>query len=127
MTKDQQVQQYMKSLGISKEEAEQLYEDDKADFIGEEGEQMTQKAKTVRRYEQSGEKKVRKPREKKIDPEKVRLIELLNYCLMHPHYIDDELPFSIEGVSVANEQKEIVFNVGENEYSVTLTKHRLKK
>lgn len=127
MTKEQQIQQYMKSLGISKEEAEQLYEDDKADFIGEKGEQMTQKAKEVRRYEQSEKKKARKPKEKKIDQEKIRLIELLNYCLMNPQYIDDELPFSIESVSVVNNQKEIMFNVGENEYSVTLTKHRIKK
>ena len=45
MTKEQQIQNYMTKLNISYEEALQLWEDDQEDFIGEEGEKMTQKAK----------------------------------------------------------------------------------
>ena len=46
MTKEQQIENYMKSLQISRAEAEQLYEDDKEDFIGEEGEEMTKLRKS---------------------------------------------------------------------------------
>ena len=111
MTKEQQIENYMKSLQISRAEAEQLFEDDQADFIGEEGEEMTKKAKEVRRYEQADKPKSKKKREVKLDEEKVRIIELLNYCLLNPEYIDDELPFKIEFVSVKNAQKEIVFSI----------------
>lgn len=124
MTREQQIEQYMKSLQISREEAEQLYEDDQEDFIGEEGEQMTAKAKEVRRYEQSAEKKVRKPREKKIDQEKVNIVDFVWVCMLNNSHLID---FKFENVNVIKPQKEITFRVGENEYSLTLTKHRPPK
>lgn len=124
MTREQQIEQYMKSLQISREEAEQLYEDDQEDFIGEEGEQMTAKAKEVRRYEQSAEKKVRKPREKKIDQEKVTIVDFVWACMLNNSHLID---FKFENVNVIKPQKEITFQVGENKYSLTLTKHRPPK
>ena len=127
MTKEQQIENYMKSLQISRAEAEQLYEDDKEDFIGEEGEEMTKKAKEVRRYEKADKPKSKKKREVKLDEEKVRIIELLNYCLLNPEQIDDELPFKIEFVSVKNAQKEIIFTVNGCDYSLNLIKHRPPK
>ena len=127
MTREQQIENYMKSLQISRAEAEQLFEDDQADFIGEEGEEMTKKAKEVRRYEQADKPKSKKKREVKLDEDKVRIIELLNYCLLNPAYIDDELPFQIEFVSVKNVQKEITFSVNGCEYSLNLIKHRPPK
>lgn len=122
MTREQQIEQYMKSLKISREEAEQLYEDDQADFIGEEGEEMTSKAKEIRRYEQSAEKKVRKPREKKIDAEKVAIVDFIWSCMLNNTHI-----IKFDNVGIINVQKEITFRVGENEYSLTLTKHRPPK
>lgn len=98
----------------------------------EEAEEMAKmelKAKeNCRRYE-SNKQKPRKAttREKQVDEEKARLIELFNYCLLEPNRVDDELPFKIEFVSVANNQKEITFSIGENDYSLTLTRHRKKK
>ena len=127
MTKEQQIENYMKSLQISRAEAEQLYEDDQEDFIGEEGEEMTKKAKEVRRYEKADKPKSKKKREVKLDEEKVRIIELLNYCLLNPEQIDDELPFKIEFVSVKNAQKEIIFTVNGCDYSLNLIKHRPPK
>lgn len=118
MTREQQIEQYMKSLQISREEAEQLYEDDQEDFIGEEGEQMTAKAKEVRRYEQSAEKKVRKPREKKLDEDKVKIIKFL---------YDEMLSGGLDKVEIKNEQREITFAYNGAEYSLTLTKHRPPK
>lgn len=127
MTREQQIEQYMKSLQISREEAEQLYEDDQEDYIGEEGEQMTEKAKEIRRYEQSAEKKERKPREKKIDQEKVEILHWVEGALVGRHSLIDENDWDFSEVERPNPQKEITFRVGENEYSLTLTKHRPPK
>lgn len=127
MTREEQIKKYMESLQISREEAEQLYEDDQADYIGEEGEEMTAKAKEIRRYEQSAEKKERKPREKKIDQEKVAILEYLVDRMESRHCVLEEDEWDFDKITVANPQKEITFRVGENEYSLTLTKHRPPK
>ena len=56
--KEKTILDYMQKLDISREEAEQLFEDDENDFIGEEGEQMTEQAKRGgRHYERKGEEK----------------------------------------------------------------------
>lgn len=110
--KEKVIQNYMKSLEISREEAEQLWEDDQADFIGEEGEEMTAKAKEIKRYEQADKPK-RKTAPKKLDDEKVALIAFLADALKNGGY----------DATIANPQKEITFNG----YSVTLTKHRPPK
>ena len=51
--KEEKIILYMNKLDLSREEAEQLIEDDENDEIGEEGELMTEKAKEVKRYEKS--------------------------------------------------------------------------
>jgi hypothetical protein len=127
MDKEKAIHNYMKSLGISREDAEQLWEDDQADYIGEQGEEMTLKAKEIRRYEQSTEKKERKPREKKIDQEKVAILEYLVNRMESRHCVLEEDEWDFDKIIVANPQKEITFRVGENEYSLTLTKHRPPK
>lgn len=127
MTKEQEIQKHMQVLGLTREQAEQLWEDDNSDFVSEEMAEMERKAKANRRYEQSDKPRAKAKKKVKIDEEKVRLMELFNYCLLEPDRIDDELPFKIEFVSVVNDQKEITFSVGENEYSLVLTKHRPKK
>jgi len=83
--------------------------------------------KNCKHYETDKTQRKSAKREKKIDEEKLRLIQLLNYCLLEPNYIDTELSFQITNVSIVNSQKEIVFNVGANDYSLTLTKHRSPK
>ena len=122
MTKEQQILHYMKSLQISREEAEQLWEDDKEDFIGEEGEEMTQKAKQVKRYEQADKPKEKKKREVKLDEDKIAIIELLFDFFKNDIYL---LP--IEEMTVKNPQKEITFKLNGCEYSLNLVKHRPPK
>lgn len=114
MDKEKQILSYMKSLKISREEAEQLWEDDQADYIGEEGEEMTKKAKDLKRYEQGTEKKERKPKERKVDTEKKFLLETLGKSLV------EELNLHID---YENEVK-LHFSYNGSKYSVTLTKHR---
>ena len=118
MTKEQQIENYMKSLQISRAEAEQLFEDDQADFIGEEGEEMTKKAKEVRRYEQADKPKSKKKREVKLDEDKVKIINFLERVMTDSDALE---------VSVKNPQREITFQYNDCEYSLTLTKHRPPK
>ena len=122
MTREQQIENYMKSLQISRAEAEQLFEDDQADFIGEEGEEMTKKAKEVRRYEQADKPKSKKKREIKLDEDKIAIIELLFDFFKNGIYL---LP--IEEMTVKNPQKELTFKLNGCEYSLNLIKHRPPK
>ena len=127
MDKEKQIQKYMVSLGISREDAEQLWEDDQADFIGEEGEEMTQKAKQIRRYEQSAEPRKKTEKQVKLDEEKVKILEWILDRLVDRHRLIEEDEWDFENVVLANPQKEITFTVGGNEYSISLIKHRKKE
>lgn len=127
MTKEQQIENYMKSLQISRAEAEQLYEDDKEDFIGEEGEEMTKKAKEVRRYEKADKPKSKKKREVKLDEMKIEIIKFLENAMDSRHRWIDENEWDFENVIVKNPQKEITFVVNGCEYSLNLIKHRPPK
>ena len=118
MTKEQQIENYMKSLQISRAEAEQLYEDDKEDFIGEEGEEMTKKAKEVRRYEKADKPKEKKKREVKLDEDKVKIINFLERVMVDSDALE---------IFVKNPQKEITFQYNGCEYSLNLIKHRPPK
>ena len=117
MTKEEQIKQYMNKLDISREDAEQLWQDDQDDRIGEEGERMSQTAKAIKRYEQTN--KPRKPvvREKKVDEQKVSIISALNSTIVRQFAATTEtdtqnqVSFEIEGVS----------------YTIKLIKHRNKK
>lgn len=111
MSKEETILGFMKSLDISREEAEQLWEDDQADFIGEEGEEMTQKAKEIRRYEQADKPRKQGIRQIKEDTEKKEILELLLSVLQKNGY-------PAEIVS----SKEIAFN----EFSVSIVRHRQK-
>lgn len=122
MSKEEQIQKYVVSLGISLEEATQLWEDDQADFIGEEGEEMTQKAKQIRRYEQADKPRAKATREKKLDEEKIKIIDFLWGCMLNETHL-----LELENVEVTNPQKEISFTLGGNEYSISLIKHRKKE
>ena len=116
MTKEEQILAYMKNLEISREEAEQLWLDDQEDYIGEEGEEMSAKAKKLRRYETSIQKKERKPRERKVDNVKKYLLELA----------EDGLRGSVDKIEYHNEVS-ISFDYEGEHYSLKLTRHRPPK
>lgn len=127
MSKEEQIQKYMVSLGLSREDAEQLWEDDQADFIGEEGEEMTQKAKQIRRYEQADKPRAKAQHKQKIDEEKVEILSWILDGLENRHRLIEEDDWDFEEINLTNPQKEITFKVGENEYSISLIKHRKKE
>lgn len=77
MTREEQIKKNMKCYDLTYEEAVQLYEDDKADYIGEEGEKLEEKAKknNPRHYEVNVAKKRKKTEKvKKVDEEKKAII-----------------------------------------------------
>ena len=118
MTREEQILDFMKKLEISREEAEQLLEDDENDFIGEDGEKMSQKAKENRRYEKSDEPKVKKPRERKVDTEKAEILEFAKKGLT--------LMMNSGNIIVENETK-LHFNYNGTDYTLNLVKHRPPK
>lgn len=110
MTKEQLVTKLMEEFEadgepITKEEAEEMAE-------------MEIKAKGISNYTQAEEKKPRKKREVKKDPEKVGFINFLEHLL---------LTNDVENVRIVNEQKEIAFTIGSSNYSLSLIKHRPPK
>jgi hypothetical protein len=117
MTREQEIENNMKLLQISREEAEQLYDDDHSDEVLPEVAEMEKKAKSMkRRYEtdKTAERK-KSTRTPKIDTEKVEIINTIAEML-----VADEL-------KITNIQREITFKIGENDYSLVLTKHRKNK
>ena len=118
----------MKALGISKEEATQLWEDDHSDYVSEEMKEMEEKAKKVKRYEKSDaprKKAERKVKEDKIKREIIATVtNNLSRCWFDELGDDQREPHLIH---VSNPERSIDFFVGSDHYTLTLTKHRPKK
>lgn len=116
MTKEQQIKQYMESLQISREEAEQLWQDDQDDVIGEEGEKLQAKANEVK-PKADRKKRVATPKERKVDYEKLELLQTIAKCIETHCEVEVEI------------EKEVAlhFSCWGNEYSIKLTKHRPQK
>lgn len=106
MDKEKLIIDIMADLECTREEAEEVAE-------------MELKAKDVKRYEKSAEPKERKPRKRKVDETKVHLVKMF-YTLLGGMGKTD----NVENVVIANEQKEITFSIGSDNYSLTLTKHK---
>ena len=114
--KEKEIKKYMEKLGISYQEAEQLWEDDQDDYIGEEGEKMTENAKSLKRYEKSEKARKKSTRERKVDNVKKHLLELA----------ESGLKGFVENVEYQNEVSISFTYEGEN-YSLKLTRHRPPK
>lgn len=90
--------------------------------------EMEIKAKTdCKRYEREEKQNKSTNRTPKIDAEKVEIIKSVAHQLTRFVKPDTEDIEGAENIKITNQQKEITFTVGENEYSLTLTKHRKKK
>ena len=116
MTKEEQIKSYMNKLKISREEAEQLWEDDQEDYIGEVGEEMTRKAKEVKRYEKADKPKSKSKKERTVDENKKVILDKLHKAL--------ETFVKITNVKT---ETEISFVYNDENYTLKLTKHRKKE
>ena len=116
MSKEDTIKKYMTSLKIYRAEAEQLFEDDAEDFIGDEGEEMTAKAKKNGVVEREIKKK-RPPRERKVDTEKGHILNCVKGLI-------EEIGGTDTSVKT---ETELSFVYNGNNYTLKLTKHRPPK
>ena len=113
---DAEIQHNMKALGISEEEAIDMWLDDNDYTENEVVEELTKKAKSVKRYEQAEKPRKKTVKERKVDEEKKHLINILVTSLNG----------EVSNISVKNEA-EISFICNENSYTIKLVKHRPPK
>lgn len=114
---DKDISNLMASLDISKDEAIDTWLDDHDYIDNAEAEEMTKKAKQLRRYEKSDNERKKTVRERKIDAEKGGLLTAIKTAVE---------AFGGAVSSVKNEA-EFSFTFNGNSYTVKLVKHRPPK
>lgn len=116
---DDVLENNMKILKLTKEEAIQLWLEDEGYLENEVVEELTAKAKVnkISREAKSDKPRKQTKRERKPDEEKENLIEMLSNCLKNA---------GIEA-EITNKSKIIEFSVGENNYKLDLIKKRPPK
>ena len=114
---DKDISNLMASLDITKDEAIDTWLDDHDYIDNAEAEEMTKKAKQLRRYEKSDNERKKTVRERKVDAEKGGLLTAIKTAVE-----------AFGGVvsSVKNEA-EFSFTFNGNSYTVKLVKHRPPK
>ena len=121
---DEEIDKLMDNLDISLEEACETYLFDHDMVESKEVEEMSQKASknriTATIHGAKGEKKERKPREKKENPLKKSIIQVINDA-----FYDCDLVF--DNISIRNDEKYIDFTVGDRNFTINLVEHRKKK
>ena len=120
MDKEKEIVHLMKSLDISREEAEQLWEDDNNDYESDEMKEMAEKAKKNGLLKvgarQAGPATEKKARERKPNEDKRFLIDCLSDSVK-----------DFDNYSIVNPERQIDFWLNNVHYSVTLTAHRAPK
>ena len=123
---EERIAKLMKSLDISREEAIQVLEDDKRIDKGEKLFELTaEQKKNAKKATATGTKAKKKPTVYKFDPDKKpKKDEEKADFIVKLHKLVAEMS---ENCVIVNENREISFELGENSYSLTLTKHRKAK
>lgn len=114
--REETIVRFMNKLDLTREEAEQLFEDDNSTSVLPEVKAIEEKAKECkRRYEHKFE--LRKPvkRERKVDEDKKELLTIIEQAISNVCSIEE----------IVNET-EIKFSYNGNSYSIKMTKHRNK-
>lgn len=119
--KENQVEKIMKALGCTREEAEQVIEDDKAIDKGEklfqlteEQEKASKKARGIGTKTQSNKPRVK--REKKTDNDKAMLIETIKQALMD---VD-----GVTNIEITNSEREMTLTCNERKFKIVLSAPR---
>lgn len=116
---DAEIENNMRLLDISREEAIQMWLEDNDFQTNTEVEELTKKAKVnkINREAKADAPRKKAVRERKPDVEKENLIEMLANFLTNAGY----------PAEITNKSKIIEFNVGENHYKLDLIRQRAKK
>lgn len=129
MIDEKWIQNAMKTLDISREEAIEMWNDDHDIDAGKakDFDLDPEKQKVVKEMTKAGGKaraKETKPRERKPNDEKREIIQkIADFFGKSVNFGED----CAETVKIANIEREITFKIGENAYSLTLTCHRKPK
>lgn len=122
--KELTIQKYMEKLGLTLEEAEELYADEQADNLPE---LSAEQKSVVREMTQADRKKETAPckRTRKIDKDKRLLILCLSDFLVD-FILDDKLDLEVEqhGVKIVNPERQIDFSFHGENYRLVLSKPR---
>lgn len=131
---EEQITKMMQSLDLTREEAIELIEDDMEvdkmstkECASDMTEEQRQAAKAVTIT--TGEKKKSSTpvkRERKKDETKIAIISAIAKNLGSDCFYGRLENIDIEDLSIVKPEKEIVFTLNGEEYSITLTKHRKK-
>lgn len=131
---EEQITKMMQSLDLTREEAIELIEDDMEvdkmstkECASDMTEEQRQAAKAVTIT--TGEKKKSSApikRERKKDETKIAIISAIAKNLGSDYFYGRLENIDIEDLSIVKPEKEIVFTLNGEEYSITLTKHRKK-
>lgn len=115
--KEKTIQLYMRKLDLSREEAEQMWQDEQEDNLPDLTAEQKAVAKEMAQADRKKESTPRK-RERKPDDDKRELIKKLKELL---DSTADEV------CKVTNPEREIEFNYNNNRYRLTLSKPRKEK
>lgn len=125
------ISKYMKTLDLSRDEAIQLIEDDKAVDKGEKLNELTPEQKKVaKKYTSTGTRNThaetgvynwKNPRKRKENPIKRLIIAEIF------EFLSKNDKISIEIGKITNAERQIAFKVGENSFELTLVQKRPPK
>lgn len=113
MTKEKQIEIYMKNLNLSYEEALEMWEDEENDNLPDLTPEQAQVVKELIRGDRKKETAPRK-RERKVDDDKRILINTFCECL------EDD----VSDLVITNPEREIEFTYNGSKYRLTLSKPR---
>ena len=121
---DAEIDKLMDKLDISLEEACETILSDREVIENETVNELSKKATknriTSTIHEAKGEKKERKAREKKENPLKKEIIQMI-YTAILENLVEKQY------ISIRNDEKYIDFIIGDREFTVNLVEHRKKK
>jgi DNA-binding transcriptional MerR regulator len=125
MNKEKQILNYMQKLGLSREEAEQLYKDEEEDNLPE---LTTEQKKVEKEMRQADRKKetISRKRERKPDNDKRFLIDTFIWALTTDEETNGD-NVNAENAIITRPEREIEFDYNGNHYRLVLMKPRKEK
>ena len=126
MRDEKKIAELMQKLGISYEEAVELWMFDNGEIGNEEVDEMTEKAKSVKRYEKSDAPRKKAVKTRKVDEVKVEIVSTIAQNLTRV-VLNDEALSTPQDINILKPEREITFTLCGENYSVVLTKHRPPK
>lgn len=125
---NEEIDKLTESLDISIAEACEMWLSDHDMIVNETVEELTKNAQKNRVtgtiHNAKGEKKERKPREKKENPLKKQIISAICIGFNDENWLYNE---NIDSFVVENNEKYINLTIGNREFTINLVEHRKKK